>query len=219
MTGSHLETKQEYKNMWSQDQHRFPPSPTNRTSAGYVKKHSMANLTISKWGSNLLGVWCHLNHKDTLASVQTVATCSISRGCTFAWRRQSCPSRRDGNWRRHATPYGYWPLLRSTNIDDGVTHSVLVPHVRKTRTLQNFSCWCSSTSRCMVISTDTDDYRSTRFPRILIDNRWFCLTLLDQKSHTKCCSDLPKFRGTLNIRTCWSPSKIHMSVDSNLNDQ
>ena len=163
--------------MWSQDQHRFPQSPTNRISAGYVKKHSTLNLTISKWGSNLLGVWSYLNHKDTLASVQTFATCSISRGCTFAWRRQSCPSRRDWNWRRHATPYGYWPLLRSTNIDDGVTHSVLVPLVHKTRTLQNFSCWCS---------TDTDDYRSTRYPRILFDNRWFCLTLLDQKkSHKK----------------------------------
>ena len=145
MTGSHLETKQDYKNMWSQDQHSFPPSPTNRTSAGYVKKHSMANLTIFKWGSNLLGVWSHLNHKDNLASVQTVATCSISRGCTFAWRRQSCPSRRDGNWRRHATPYGYLPLLWSTNIDDDVTHSVLVPYVHKTRTLQKFSCWFSST--------------------------------------------------------------------------
>ena len=71
-----------------------PPSPVNRTSAGYVETHSIPNLTISKWGSIILGVWSYLSHKYTLTSVQTR---SISRDCTFAWHHQPCPSRRGGH--------------------------------------------------------------------------------------------------------------------------
>ena len=74
-----------------------PSLPANRTSTGYVETHSVPNLTISKWSSIILGVWTFLNHRDILGSVQTVAACSISRDCTFAWRHQPCPSSRGGN--------------------------------------------------------------------------------------------------------------------------
>ena len=70
-----------------------PPSPANRTSAGYVETHSIANLNIFQWCSIIRDVWSYLSHKDTMTSVQTDAACSISRDCTFAWRHQSCPSR------------------------------------------------------------------------------------------------------------------------------
>ena len=74
-----------------------PPSPANCTSAGYVETHPIPNLNIFKWCSITLEVSSYLSHKYTLTSVQTVAACSISRDCRFAWRHQPCPSRRGGS--------------------------------------------------------------------------------------------------------------------------
>ena len=58
-------------------------------------------------------------------------------------------------------------------------------------------------------------YRSTSFPRISIDNRWCCLTFLDQK---KTVQIFPKV-AALRISVPVEPHQIHVSIDSNVNDQ
>ena len=167
-----------------------------------------------------LGVWSYLSYEDTSTSIQTVAACFISLNCTFDWRHQPFPSHRGGNWRRQASPHSYWPPLRCTNIDDDVTHSsagpvyiqdstfaitlaadVLAPHSAR-----------SLIETRMTISPYTFHSYFNWQSMIMFNFNW------PEKFTQKAVHIFRNLAGLI-ISVPVEPRQIHVSVNSNENDQ
>ena len=115
----------------------------------------------------------------------------------------------------------YWPLLQGTNIDDDVTHSVLVPYIHKTR--------------CDFSNTLAADALAPHGARSLVETRmtisfypfswhfnWQSVILFNfmgpEKSHLNAVQIFRNL-AALRISVSVEPHQIHISVDSNVNDQ